>query len=140
MAKSTALRPPRYKFEYAAKFICTSSVPGTSQNSGSFVPGNYQTVVNIHNPGNTVVKFRMKITSGQGVSQFLDRDLGPDKVWTVSCANIRDFNPPLIHGFEGFLVIQSAASFDVVAVYSAAPTGGQVSSIDVEYVKERVMK
>jgi hypothetical protein len=140
MAKSAVSRPPRYKFEYAAKFICTSNIPGTSQNSGSFVPGNYQTVVNIHNPGKTVVKFRMKIASTQGVSQFLDRDLGPDKVWTMSCASLGEFNMRLLHGFEGFLVIQSVASFDVVAVYSAAPTGGQVSSIDVEYVKERVIK
>ncbi len=140
MAKSTTPRPPRYKFEYAAKLICTSSVPGTSQNSGSFVPGNYQTVVNIHNPGPRVVKFRMKIASTQGISQFLEHDLGPDKVWTVSCANIRDFNLHLIHGFEGFIVIQSVASFDVVAVYSAAPRGGEVSSIDVEYIRERVMK
>ena len=40
-------------------------------------------------------------------------------------------------GFEGFLVIESTDSLDVVAVYTAGGRGEQVASIDVEQIKER---
>jgi hypothetical protein len=46
--KATAPNRPRYAFQYAVKFICISNIPGTSQQNVSFVPGTYQTAVNIH--------------------------------------------------------------------------------------------
>ena len=33
--------------------------------------------------------------------------------------------------------LESVASLDVVAVYTAAPNGGQVSTMDVEHINER---
>jgi hypothetical protein len=137
MAKSTAPPRIRYAFQYAVKFICTSNIPGTSQRTDSFVPGNYQTAVNIHNPQPKSAKFRVKIVNDQGISPFLDFVLAPDKIRLISCGQLNMFNLRLIHGFEGFLVIESVLSLDVTAVYTASPQGGQVSSMDVEQIKER---
>jgi hypothetical protein len=73
-------------------------------------------------------------------SKFIDDELKPDFATKVDCSQIRDFGIPFIHGAEDFLVIESALSLDVTAVYTAAPNGGQVSSIDVEQIRERVLR
>ena|ERR1700730_9509703 len=127
----------RYKFQYAAKFICTANFPGTSQTTDAFVAGSYQTAVNIHNPFNTRISLRKKIASPLGISGYLESTLGPDGVERVTCRDIPDFNLHLVHGLEGFLVIETTESVDVVAVYTVAPNGGQVSGIEVQKVKER---
>jgi len=128
----------RFRFQYAVKFICTSNIPGTSQTSSSFLPGSYQTAVNIHNPNNDDVPYRMKLASSIGISEFITESLKHDGVAVVNCGRIREFNLHLIHGFEGFLVIESLASLDVVAVYTAGEKS--VASIDVEYVRERILR
>jgi len=125
----------RFRFQYAVKFICTSNIPGTSQTSSSFLPGSYQTAVNIHNPNKDDVRFRMKLASSIGISEFISGSVKPDGVEVVDCGRIGEFKLHLIHGFEGFLVIESLASLDVVAVYTAGEKF--VASIDVEYVRER---
>jgi len=137
--KSVSQRSP-YRFQYAAKFICTSNIPGTSQTTGSFLPGNYQTVVNVHNPNERDVKFRAMVAFGEKglISKFIGDGLGPDEVTRFVCGDIRDkFGMNLIHGAEGFLVIESTHTLDVIAVYTAGPVGQGVSSIDVENVRER---
>lgn len=136
MAKTKRVSRTAYKFQYAAKFICTSNIPGTSQTSDAVVPGSYQSAVNIHNPQNVKVKLRKKIASPIGISKYFEFILEPDGVGRVTCAQIREFGLNLIHGFEGFLVIECTHSVDVTAVYTAAGKE-QVSSIDVEEVKER---
>ena len=83
MAKAARIQRVRYRFQYAVKFICTSNIPGTSQTTDAFLPGVYQTAVNIHNPQTST-----------------DR-------------------------------------LDVVEVYNAGGRGEQVTSIDVEQIKER---
>ena len=138
--KKAVSQTSRYRFQYAAKFICTSNIPGTSQTTASFLPGNYQTVVNVHNPNERSVRFRAKVAlGGEGlISKFIDGSLGPDEVTRYVCADIREkFGLNLIHGAEGFLVIESTLSLDVIAVYTAGPSGQGVSSIDVENVLER---
>jgi hypothetical protein len=55
----------------------------------------------------------------------------------VDCGGIPDFGLHLIHGFEGFLIIESTHNLDVVAVYTAGARGAEVASIDVEHVPER---
>lgn len=137
MPKSATSSRPRYRFQYAVKFICTANIPGTSQTTDSFLPGSYQTAVNIHNPQTKKILLRQKIASAIGISKFFESVLEPDGVTGVTCGQIGKFGLHLIHGFEGFLVIESTNSLDVVAVYTAAPNQGQVSSIDVEQIKER---
>lgn len=141
MAKTrqgTRAAAPRYRFQYAAKFLCTSNIPGTSQTSSAVLPGNYQTAVNIHNPNRQTALLRKKLAvAGGEISKFLEMKLEPDAVTSVDCGQVSGFGLHLIHGFEGFLVVESTASLDVVAVYTAGPRGGEVASIDVEQVPER---
>ena len=140
MAKSA--RAPRnpYKFQYAVKFICTANIPGTSQTSDAVVPGSYQTAVNIHNPQNIVIKLRKKIASPIGISKYFDGALKPDEVERVVCSQIGSFGLHLIHGFEGFLVIESTHSLDVVAVYTAEGNNQGVSTMAVEQIRERKLQ
>jgi hypothetical protein len=136
---------PSFRFQYAVKFICTSNIPGTSQTTTSLLPGSYATVVNIHNPNPRAAGFRMKLARATSteveppqISKFIKDSLKPDQATKVDCSRLGDFGPPAIHGFEGFLVIESSLSLDVVAVYTAAGRGGEgVSSMDVEYIRER---
>ena len=137
MAKATTLSRTRYKFQYAVKFICTANIPGTSQTSDAVLPGVYQTAVNIHNPQTKKIKMRKKIASPLGISKYFEEGLDPDGVKRITCSQIQDFGITFIHGFEGFLVIESTHSLDVTAVYTAGGRQEQVSSIDVEQIKER---
>jgi len=132
----------KYRFQYAAKFLCTANIPGTSQTTGSLLPGVYQTVVNIHNPNNVVVGYRKKIAvPGLEPSKFREDRLKPDFATKVDCEEVtQGFGIRFIHGAEGFLVIESTHSLDVVAVYTAGPRNGEVSSMDVERVEERVLR
>jgi hypothetical protein len=135
---------PSFPFQYAVKFLCTSNLPGTSQTTTSLLPGSYQTVVNIHNPNADRVPFRMKLamaTSTQAnppqITNFIKDVLRPDQATKVDCSMLGKFGNQPIHGFEGFLVIESQLSLDVVAVYTASGATGKVESMDVEYIRER---
>ncbi|WP_089945855.1 hypothetical protein [Candidatus Entotheonella palauensis] len=137
----------QFSFQYAAKFLCISNIPGTSQTTTSVVPGSYQTVVNIHNPHYETIDYRMKLALGDtNISKFVPGRLRPDGMTRVTCNRIlREFfggpdDVDFIHGTEGFLVIESTHSLDVVAVYTAVGEGGRVQSIDVETVKERCLE
>jgi hypothetical protein len=126
-----------HRFQYAAKFLCTANIPGTSQTTTSLLPGSYQTVVNIHNPSDKeTATLRMKIAvAGGPISKFKKSKLAPDEAAKVDCSAIGNFGIHAIHGVEGFLVIESDLSLDVIAVYTAGK--GEVHSIDVEQVRER---
>jgi hypothetical protein len=136
--KSAKQEGGAYRFQYAAKFLCTANIPGTSQTTTSVLPGAYQTAVNVHNPNDQTVRWRRKITQpGLGISKFIEDQLKPDESARVDCDQIqRDFGP-FIHGVEGFLVIESTLSLDVTAVYTAGKNGGEVESIAVEQIRER---
>jgi len=132
------LSSPKYRFQYAVKFLCTADIPGTSQTSPSLLPGVYETVANIHNPNDRTVRLRKKIAVLSGeVSKFIEDKLTPDQATAVNCAQIGDFGITFIHGFEGFLIIESTHSLDVTAVYTAGKRGGEVESIAVEQIRER---
>lgn len=126
-----------YRFQYAVKFICTSHIPGTSQTTDALLPGSYQTAVNIHNPWEKEVKIRKKLASSIQISKYFEGALKADGVERLTCSQISDFDVQPIHGFEGFLVIESSYRLDVTAVYTAGENGGQVTSIDVEQVRGR---
>jgi hypothetical protein len=129
-----------FRFQYAAKILCTANVPGTSQTTPSLLPGVYQTVVNIHNPGRQGARLRKKlaVTSPPAISKWLTQALDPDEATSVDCQEIsQSYGIAFVHGAEGFLVVESTHSLDVVAVYTAGAVGGSVTSIDVETVPER---
>ncbi|MDT5061244.1 MAG: hypothetical protein QOH63_1703 [Acidobacteriota bacterium] len=135
--------PQTFPFQYAVKFLCTSNIPNTSQTTTSLLPGSYETVVNIHNPNSKPAGFRMKLATATStkvqppqITKFIKDVLQGDQATKVDCSRLGEFGNQPIHGFEGFLVIESALSLDVVAVYTAS-NGGQGVSIDVEYIRER---
>lgn len=135
--QAKAAAPLEFCYQYAAKFICTANIPGTSQTTSSFLPGSYQTAINIHNPHEKEVKLRLKIALAGGiVTKWITETLKGDQVIKIDCADARPkFDLQVIHGFEGFLVIESGLSIDVTAVYTAGKDG--VASIDVEQINER---
>jgi hypothetical protein len=136
--KSEKKEGREYRFQYAAKFLCTANIPGTSQTTPSVLPGVYQTAVNIHNPNDQTIRWRRKFTQPElGISNFIDDQLKPDEAARVTCDQIQGDFGPFIHGAEGFLVIESTNSLDVTAVYTAGKNGGEVESIDVEQIRER---
>ena len=130
----------QFGFQYAAKFLCLTNISGTSSTSSSVLPGAYRTVVNIHNPNGRIAIIRTKIalTGPSEISKFVPGRLKPDQATRVDCEQIaRDYGIKFIHGAEGFLVIESTLSLDVIAVYTAGQARGEVESIDVEQVRER---
>ena len=128
-----------YKYQYAVKIICTSDIPGTSQTSNGLLPGVYETSVNVYNPNEETIKTRKKLATQGLSSEFKNSTIKTCSVERFVCSNIQDFGITFIHGFEGFLIIESTHSLDVTAVYTAGSIGGSVSSIDVEQIKERKM-
>lgn len=139
--RSPDAEEPKRRYQYAAKFLCTANIPGTSQMTTSVLPGAYSTAVNIHNPNEDTARLRQKIALGPDfVSDFVEDDLKPDALLRMDCSQIASHFGPFIHGAEGFLVIESSHSLDVTAVYTAGPVGGQVASIAVEQIRERTIK
>ena len=130
-------------FQYAAKFVCGKS-PGEV-----VAPGVYFTAVNVHNPTYAPIALRAKVAIALPglqpglVSEFYEAKLGPDEALEIDCPDI--FNPeifmfrePMQTDFlKGFVVIESEVELDVVAVYTAASSEGQVETLHTERVPAR---
>ena len=121
-------------YEYAAKIICGES------NGRVLAPGRYWTAVNIHNPNPCPVIFHKKVAVGYPscepgpVSERTPAKLGPDEASEIDCEDIRQiFEQDFV---KGFVVVQSPAELDVVAVYTAS-SGEGVQTLDVERVPAR---
>src|SRR6185312_6117956 len=86
-------------YQYAAKFICTANIPGTSQTTSSFLPGSYQPAINIHNPHEKEVKLRLKIAiAGGTITKWVTETLKGDQVTKIDCAEARPkFDLQVIH-------------------------------------------
>jgi hypothetical protein len=126
----------RVIFQYAAKFVCGKS-------AGEVVaPGVYFTAVNVHNPTYKTIRLAVKVAVALPglkpgpVSKFYDAKLGPDEALEIDCADIHklagtnDF-------LKGFVVIESEIELDVVTVYTAAGSEGQVETLHTERVSPR---
>ena len=117
----------------------------------ALVPGDYNTAVNIHNPWNEPANITQRLTlsaprwrppiSGGDILDTLE----PQAAFSINCLNMKySYGLPAdaqVPGGEGFLVIHSDRTLDVVAVYTANVTSGGQSagvSIDVEYIEPKV--
>jgi hypothetical protein len=85
MKKKEKARERDFPFQYAAKFICTSNIPGTSQTTAALLPGAYLTSVNIHNPHDHEIRMQKKLASPIQISDYITGSLKPDgvKEWYV---------------------------------------------------------
>lgn len=151
--KETAEGPRTDEFSYAAKIVCGLQKDPKDMR---LARGFYATTINIHNPGDEAAKFFKKLALSfppeeqrpGKILRISEDTLKPDEALKVDCNDIQrrlfpnGFPTPYI---EGFVIIESAKSLDVTAVYSTASLDkeGNVtthSSIDVEQIKERRMK
>jgi len=126
-----------FPFHYAAKVVCGVQ---RETRSGGVVAQTYATTINIHNPADSTTIFlkSLVVTLPPGMQRPVKPvrlavdTLGPRMALATDCVDLnrRSANrlPPF---FEGFVLIDSRQSLDVVAVYSVP--GG----IDVVHVPER---
>ena len=142
---------PMMPLEYAVKFVCgTNTAPG--QSTSLVAMGRYYTAVNIHNPNReNVLTYKVAIAA-QGAPGPMTpfqpaMELRYDQALDIDCRLIRARVqqagiplPPAIF-VTGFLVVQSRAELDVVAVYTAAPVAtNQVASVHTERVPVRRLR
>ena len=140
------------RFQYAVKTLCT--LGGDVGFGDAFAPGRYRTVINIHNPTDRKIeiarKFALAIQPGEATGSFSitpykSLTLEPDQAVAYNCLDISNFYCPIdgvcvdFTAIDGFLVVNSPVELDVVAVYTAHPKGGEVSTMDTETVAGRRM-
>src|SRR5262245_16839523 len=138
------------KYQYAAKTICT--LLGDIGFGDAFAPGRYRTVINIHNPTDKKIEIARKFAlAGQpgepagsfSITPYKSLTLEGDQAVAFNCFDIANFYCPIngvcvdFTAIDGFLVVNSPVELDVVAVYTAHPKGGEVSTLDTETVPAR---
>jgi hypothetical protein len=136
-------------YQYSAKVICSLLLP---HQDGSLARGTYRTLINIHNPTDNEITIVEKVALANqlgtdpgpfSVTPFKKSKLAPDGALQVSCFDIAGFFCPIdgvcvdFAFLDGFLVIKSPVELDVVGVYTARHTDGDVETIDVEPVSGR---
>lgn len=138
VSAAAASRPAQQgpEYEYAVKFLCSAPV-GIPERPN---PG-FMTRVNVHNPNDTgYAMFRKKVAltvppgrqrPGRVIKIEVIDTLRADEALTIDCPDLVGRGLP--PSFEGFLVIHSTKTLDVIAVYTVP--GG----IDVERATERRM-
>jgi hypothetical protein len=122
--------------QYAVKFVCGKP------DSRVVAPGQYFTLVNVHNPGRETVPFLKKFAialpnqKAGPVTKLIEAKLGSDEAFAIECTEIRKKTQSA--GFaEGFVVIESKVELDVVAVYTTSGSTGQVQTMELERVPVR---
>jgi hypothetical protein len=137
------------EYQYAAKVVCSLRFP---HQDGTLAKGVYRTIVNIHNPTRKRFAIAAKVAlatefgSDPGpfsVTPFKKAELQADGATELNCFDIAGYFCP-INGvcvdfafLEGFVVIKSPEPLDVVGVYTARHSDGEVETMDVDAVRER---
>lgn len=140
------------EYQYAAKVACSLLLP---HQDGTLARGTYRSIVNIHNSTNKEITIAAKVAlatrfgSDPGpfdVTPFKGAVLQPDGAVAVNCFDVAGYFCPIdgvcvdFAFLEGFLVVKSPVALDVVGVYTARSTDGEVESIDVETVRPRKVR
>lgn len=125
--------------EYPVVFNCGSNPAG-------LVPGQYDTLLNIYNPGSGTipVTFRASLSIPPGfpntgtISGFRTENIDSFRALEVSCENIRfDILGGESSSFiSGLLLIQSGTRVEIITTYTAGGTGS-VNTVDVERIQAR---
>ncbi|HEY7665644.1 MAG TPA: hypothetical protein VH934_21210 [Xanthobacteraceae bacterium] len=140
------------RFQYSAKALCT--LGGDIGFGDAFAPGRYRTVVNIHNPTDRKIeiarKFALSIQPGEApgsfsVTPYKSLTLEADQAVAFNCFDLSNFYCPIdsvcvdFTALDGFLVVNSPVELDVVAVYTAHPKAGEVSTLNAQTIAARRM-
>lgn len=140
------------EYQYAAKALCSLL---TSHQDGTLAKGTYRTIINIHNPSDKPVTIAAKVALATAfgsepgpfsVTPFKKAELQADGAVELSCFNIAGYFCPIDNVcvdfafLEGFVVIKSPVPLDVVGVYTARHTDGEVETMDVETIQPRQMR
>jgi len=133
----------RVDFQYAVKIVFGPMIAG-----GPLPRGHWWTKVNIHNFSRCdCVTFQWKVAIGEPhlkigpISDFAEATLCADEALEIDYVDmIRRLGGNSEEHIEGWVVIESPAELDVVAVYgSAASTGGAVNAFHTEWVAGRCL-
>lgn len=140
------------RYQYAAKAAC--SLLATFGDI-ALAQGTYRTLINIGNPTDETVQFAViPIVAGSlgapsgGIGGVVAKkgELAPHAALSIDCGTIAGFFCPTANGLcfdfaalDGFVKINSPIELDVVTIYTARPTTGEVSTMDVETVEPRAI-
>ncbi len=128
------------RFVYPVKFVCG---PSSEAFQEGMVAGFAATAVNILNPSlDRKVQYAKRVSralpyqAAGPISGTIQDVIGPLQAIEIECNEIRQLLPSqMTEEFRtGYLVIQADAELEVVAVYSARPRDGEVSTLDVERI------
>lgn len=125
--------------EYAVKIVCGRP------DRRAVAPGTYFTAINIHNPNADSVIFRKKVAltlPGERpgrVYPFSSNSLLPDQALEIDCTDALRHSDTTLPFAKGFVVIQSQAPLDVVAVYTTVAGARFVQTMALERVAGRPM-
>jgi hypothetical protein len=125
------------ELQYAAKFVCGRT------DGGLAAPGQYFTIVNVHNPSpNRTAEFRKKFAralpdeKAGRITPFFPAALRADQAMAIDCPNIYEHTGIAPGTFiEGYVVIHTRMELDVVAVYTAGHS--EVETLHTERVPFR---
>jgi hypothetical protein len=122
---------------YAAKFVCGRSA------GDAVAPGEYFTAINVHNPLTAVTTMTETLSVALPgrrpgpLAGTLRTRLGQGRSMEIDCQDILARVPIRADFVKGFVALQSAAEVDVVAVYSARQSKGEVQTLDIERIAPR---
>ena len=132
-------------YEYAAKVVCGVQ---KSKNNPGVTTGIYATTINVRNPGgeqSMIIKYFVP-TLPPGKQrpshpiQMSQESVPPNSAFATDCHDIGERAKITLTFWEGFLVIESQSSLDVVGVYTSATIGNAQSGIEVVHVPERSVR
>lgn len=136
-------------FQYAVKLVCGVIKP--KQPKAPLPHGRYSTCINVHNPSRCdVVTLRWKVAVGLlglkvgPVSDFAEASLGPDEALEIDCpdvmARLERSGAKPAEFVKGWVIIETLAELDVVAVYGTAIAVDEpVTAFHTERVQPRCL-
>ncbi|MDJ0730320.1 MAG: CARDB domain-containing protein [Crocosphaera sp.] len=141
------------QFQYAVKTTCSLL---TTFPDAQLAEGTYRTLINIHNPTTEKVTITYKVAVAQrpgdstnegSISGFKKVTIEPDQTIAVDCGTIAGFFCPTPGGIcidfgfiDGFLVVYSPVKLDVVSIYTARASRGEVQTMDVETIQPKLVE
>ena len=138
----------RTDFQYAVKIVCGQV---GAPKPWPLPHGRYFTATNVHNPSRCdAVTLRWKVAIGLPglrsgtVTAFAEATLGPDQALEIDCSDVKTaieraglHAPPYV---KGWVVIESPAELDVVAVYGTSTNADDpVKAFHTERVPARCL-